>query len=427
VVDPEDLEPEVKYRILARVKRKPSYMPGITGDLYYDLPDLDSYGLRISPDGNILMAFTYIPSKGSEGEKLHVKLIDNQLDSIWEGDIEHSIKDKVFQLESVKIDNQGNIYTLGTEFPKTKFHKKSRVPDYAYHITVFHNKATQRTDIPIKLRGKTVGDMGFAILDDNSISTYGTVTKPGYFDVEGYFISSYDKVSGEQLSHFRSEKEVSAWPEFLDRKLNNLDRTHMFNNGAGYYLYQFHEPVMRSDGGYYIVAEQFAVKYRDNDAFEYGVDLYDIKAVSSNVYDYLYVISVDSAGQPVFRASIPKLQGGTFAGSAGMSYGLATSGDDIYLVYNDVYKNLDLEAEKKRDRFDNFSGSAVVVTKVSPEGKISTGEVFDYTGVNIGFEPHSSFQLNEKEFMLLGESTTLMSRMFKSRKQIQLMRVEFAK
>lgn len=427
VVDPDQLDPEVKYRILARVKRKPSFNPGITGDLYYPLPELDSYGLRISPDGNTLLAFTFLPSRGSEGELLFAKLIDSELDSIWEGQLMHSVKDKVFQIEDVKVDNDGNIYTIGTEFPKTKYHKKSMVPDYTYLVTVFRNKGEKRIDLPIKLRGKTVGDMSFALTGENNLSCYGTVTKPGYFEVEGFFVYTYDRTTGEELNHFTTDKELEFWPEFLDRKLNKLDKTHMMNNGAGYYLYQFREPYLRPDGGYYIIAEQFAVKYRDNDAYEYGVDLYEIRAVSSIVHDYIFVISIDSTGAPVFKIQLPKLQGGTFVTNDNLSFGTAYDGENLYFIYNDILKNLELEAEKKRDRFDNLSGSAVIVTKVDPKGKFSTGEVFDYTGVNMGFDPVMSFQLNENEVIIPGESVTLMSRLFNSKKQIQLMRIAVAK
>jgi hypothetical protein len=422
VVNPETLDPELKPRIVAQLKLKSSYNPGITGNLFYPLPNKEEFGIRMSPDNKTILAFTFIDTKTNEGEGLWVKLFGHKLDSIYEGVLHLPLKNDLYQLEDVKVDNQGNIYTLGTDFPKKKYHKKSDIPDYQYHLTIFQGRTKESRDILIKLRGKSVGDMGFGVLSNDKVVCYGTWVNSGYFHTRGYFVVQYDSNTGQEISRYESPEMTEFFTEFLDRKLNKIDRIHMENNGAGYYLYKFRDPIIRPDGSFLLLAEQFAVKYRGSDAYSFGVDLYLIDKVSSLVYDDIFVFAVGADGKPIFRTKVPKLQGGTFVGTSGYSYQAMFQENELYLVFNTFAKNLEEENEEKMTRFDKLSGAVLVAARIDEKGLVEFSELHNYQGTNLLFEPSMALLIDGNQIVIPGSGQGMMGKMFKGKSVMQLLR-----
>ncbi|MGQ3014200.1 MAG: hypothetical protein ACT6QS_10870 [Flavobacteriales bacterium] len=206
---------------------------------------------------------------------------------------------------------------------------------------------------------------------DNIVFTGLLRNKKGSTAAEGYFVGLFDP-ENPQATEFRTFKfsqELIAANE-SERAKRKMDKAVQKGKDPGMPFLQMRNILRRSDGGYYIVMEQ------------YFLYVQRIKTGNVTVYVYHYhfmdalVSSISKGGEEEWIRKIPKYQ--YFVNSTFLSgIGTFLVDDKLVLLYNDHNKNKNLREDAVPATFTVTRDGVLMGVEITPEGEVSREVVTD--------------------------------------------------
>lgn len=198
--------------------------------------------------------------------------------------------------------------------------------------------------------------------------------KNGHF--EGIIYTYYDVATNE----FRDYKAIP----FSDRLRNGSGER---NKKRAFNDYRVRQLIVRNDGGFVMIAEDFYVTIRNNYNQGFGYYSWYYPTMSSSVREYTYgdiiAISCNGDGKPEWAKFIRKYQYSQEDGGLFSSYALVNTGGSLGFLYNDF----------------NLNKSRIQVASINSMGEVNVATLRK-TGDNPpDWLPKSGMQVSANEFV----------------------------
>lgn len=292
------------------------------------------YILRTSRDSSKFLVYTKLNSKKNDPEKFYFVVFDDEMNLVWEKKINLPFSDRLFKVQEVRIDNQGNIYLLGKRYrDKLKELVKGR-PNY-YHSLFFINKDGISEEFKVVTKEKILTDMNLGLVNNQDVICAGIFReeeskKQGvfYFRVDakdkGIIAKSYKYLD---ISMIGSKYEQEKINEQNNQKKKEKMEEELFK------YYSFRDLVLREDGGSILIGES---SYYKEDATKYE------SRIETRYYaDFILLVMIDPQGEIEGTKLIQKAQT-QLNSTRFISYSLRIHQNGLYFLFNDHIKNSNL-------------------------------------------------------------------------------------
>jgi len=226
------------------------------------------YDYNVSRDSSKVLIYYDTPFQGNNtGETFGLTVLDHNLRPMWSKELLLPFKDRLYEVERYKVDNQGNAYLLGVVYRGQVRAKRQGRPNYEYHLLAY-NKEDEYTEYLLNLKDKFITDMQFEVTSKGEIICAGFYSDFGTSSVKGTFYLIIDSKTKEVKKEY--------YEQFDPMFLANFMSESRANKGRELSRYNLNQLEIRRDGGVVLIAEQFFVKeMRDyNDYYRYGSPFY---------------------------------------------------------------------------------------------------------------------------------------------------------
>ena len=324
-----------------------------------------SFDVKSSPDEKTILVNLNLPYEKEASERFGLRVFDDEMNVLWEREVELPYKDSEFAVRDLRVDDDGSVIMVGVKFAEkseAKELRRDKQATYEYHLLVYRKDDAQPDDHPIRVKDKFLQDLTLSLGDDGDILCGGFFGNKGSFTVRGTFFlrldraskavvhESYKDFSDDFITQYMTEKEEKKATKKADKKGEDLEL----------YSYDLREIVRTSDGGAVIVGEQY----------QFYVTTHTMSTpnggtTTTTTYHYVYndiiVVNVNPEGNIDWAVKVPKRQHTTNDGGYYSSYALHVKNERIYLVFNDTGENLFLQSGDKVKQFE-LKGKDALIT-----------------------------------------------------------------
>lgn len=340
-----------------------------------------SFGFVLSEDSTKLLILHNEHYDRYSNEKFSYKLIDDKASELWSVSLELPYRDKYFTIDNYAVSNEGKVYMLA-KIMKEKEDRERKKPSYRYDLISYDYAKKELNETEIKVGDKFISDAGFGIGPNNTIMAGGFYSNKSEDGLAGVFFVTIDKDNKKIVS--QGSKDFSA--EFL----GGLMSERRAGKHKELYYYKIDHMVLRSDGSFDMIAEQYYVHVVTN---------YNPRGVTTTTYHYYYndiiVASVSPDASINWIKAVPKFQHSTDDGGYFSSYSFCHADGNLYFIYNENPKNL---AKPKKYPRNGISRKMVtVMAKMDDKGNVEKKALFSAKTEKIYTRPKVSLQLNDNQ------------------------------
>ena len=400
---------------------KPTSDPKITASYNYRSRSEDGfYDYHVSRDSSKMMIYYNNPFQGSKtGEKFGISILDNQMNVVWAKQMELPFKDRLYEVERYKVDNNGKAYLLGIVYKGQVRAKRQGRPNYEYHLLAY-DEGDEYEEYLLNLKDKFITDMQFEITRNGQIICAGFYSEFGTNSVRGTFYLVIDSKTKEVKKEYYQEFD----PKFLDDFMSERRA----EKGRELSRYNLNQLEIRRDGGVVLIAEQFFVKqFRDLNSYNnpygnpyyynpryfsywrypysrYYNPFYDPEVEVQYNYNDIMVINIRPDGTIQWAKKIPKRQRSKNDGGRNSSYAMSVAKGKMFFVFNDNPKNLHKKSsDLKIHNFTKGKESVVVLVTVNGRGEVTKEPLFQVKDTKTITRPNVCEQIAGDQMIIYSE------------------------
>ena len=354
---------------------------------------LDALKFVQSSDSSSMLAFYSEKFDKYANEKMVFQLFNQDLDIIWNRSIEFPYTNRNFEIHRTLVDPKGRVYILvKVRFEKEDVDRKAG-PRYRYSLVTFASDSTLVEDYEINLGSNYISDIDMLFDENNRVVCSGFYSERGIGQAAGTFYMEIDRNKKEVLNKTLSAFDKSFAASFMESakvkgKLELSD-------------FKLDHFVRFRDGSLGLIAEQFLVDqvcFQDFRTGMYNCNYY-------YYYNNIIIVKLDSLGNMIWTADIPKYQESSNDGGFYASYAFAFDGDNLHFIFNDNPKNLIEKNQKNASVMNNVRRSVPVYARITGDGQFSRRQVSSEKRQRLFFVPNYSSQISEKSIWLVGMTT----------------------
>jgi hypothetical protein len=352
----------------------------------------------ISRDKSKIGIQTTDRGKRKDMELFKFQVFDDKMDLLWENEIELPYTQELFNVEGVRLDNDGNIYVYGIEFKEKRVSKRRGEPNYKYHIISISENGTIVDDIPVQIDAAFITDMRVEINDQHEIICAGFYSDLGTYSNKGSFFLKLDQSTNEVLVQNQKEFGLDLIKQTMSSRQQKITKR-KGDKGKEIELeeYDLDRIVLREDGGAVLVAEEFYITVSTSTTSE-G------RTTTTTHYNYndILVVSISPDGTIDWIQKIPKSQRSSNDGGAYLSYSMAVHKDKLYFMFNDDANNLYYKGQGEPEPFRLNDGPFVMFVELDSEGNQTRESLYSFSSKDVYIRHDLGFQISENEVILFG-------------------------
>jgi hypothetical protein len=358
------------------------------------------FAVRVSRDSSKLLTFYSLPDTKGDPEAFGLHVLDDNLQSIWQKSITLPYKDGLFDFQNFRVDNNGNVYMLGTVYKEKRKAKRHGNPNYTYEAFAYTNNGNEVKQYTLSLEDRFITDMQIEILNNNLVCA-GFYSNKGTYSIRGTYVMYVDITTKEVKT--KSFKEFGI--DFITQNMSNRQAKKAKRNDEKgeepeLYEYDLDKLLIGKDGSAMLIGEQYYVDV------SYSTNYINGRTVSQTIYHYYYndiiAVRIDAAGQIQWAEKIAKQQHTTNDGGFYSSYTMAIVNGKICFLFNDDPDNLNYDGKGRPENY-NARKSIVVLVSLDREGKQTKQPVFNTADAEVIVRPKVCEQISNHELILFGQ------------------------
>lgn len=357
-----------------------------------------SFYFRLSQDSTKILIVANPPYEKYADEKFTMQLIDENLNVIWKNDVSPPYKDKYFSLENYTITDSGHVYMLATiaeDQSGMSLKERRKTPTYYHSALVYNPDKNELSEYNIKLDPKFISDITMAVTDSGDIVCSGFYSNKNSHDIIGTFYMKIDKATKK----VETEGTMDFTADFLAQFMSEgraAKKKELYNYNLRYL-------VQRDDGGAILVAEQY---------YEYEVCSTDPRTGATTCTYYYYyndiiVVNINPDGKIQWARKIPKLQVSHNDGGYYLSFALHVTDNQLYFMFNDNPKNMNVVEGGKYKYMGNLKKSVAVLVTMDMKGDQVRQPMFRSEDLKTYLRPKLYMTVSEKRMFLYGQRRTM--------------------
>ncbi len=363
------------------------------------------FQMDVSPNEAHILVGIHLPYEKDASEKFRVRVYNRQMDLEWDREIIMPYTDKDFSVQSLRVENDGDVVALGIKYAEKQEARTKRREGkaaYDYHLITF-TAAGEHTDNEIRSGDRFLQDLTISLDNgDGPILCGGLYGNKGANKVRGAFFmsldpktksvihESYKEFSDDFITQYMTAKEEEKAKKKAEKKDEDLQ---MFE-------YDLDEIIRRDDGGAVLVGEQYYM-YTSTVCTTTQNGGQTCRTVYHYVYNDIIVVNVSPSGDIEWASSIPKRQHTANDGGYYSSYALGVKDDHLYFIFNDNGENLFRAAGDKFKQMDlKGKGSIVTMATVDMDGRVVREALMDPEKRELILRPKSCHQLADDRMFI---------------------------
>jgi hypothetical protein len=210
-----------------------------------------------APDSSKFLVYYNIPGKKEDAESFGFNIYDNDLEVIYEMQVQIPYSEKLFDVMDVAIDNDGTVFLAGKLYQeKRRERKKGGGVNYSTKFLVFKKGSNMPEEINIEFDDIYLRSMKMSFRG-NIISAVGFFAEEAYAGDKGVFVMDIDKNKAEMISHNLKYFDKKFFTLGLTAKEQaKVNKRLQKGKDVTFNEYVVDHLIPRADGSFTIIAEQ---------------------------------------------------------------------------------------------------------------------------------------------------------------------------
>jgi hypothetical protein len=325
---------------------------------------------RITSEDGKKLCLSYLTAD----DNLHAVIYSENMEEMRRAKIKLNEKGHFGSLHGVAVDNDGGLCILGSLMKEDVNVAESSEADKSasslHRVVVYHGQGNEVSNYDFDLGAKVSNRLDIRINDRMQLMCVGFYADSRTSCPEGTVFFSVNTRSGEQGEVLFNEFPADFLTDgYTEKKVAKGKKLFENGKGGGVYDYRIRDHVVRDDGGIVLVSEQFA-------AWPVGV-AYDPREGGSHYKD-IVAVSYTAGGTVDWNVRISKEQVAPLGAGRYASYVMAVESDNVYFLFNDDPKNLELKNATRPEAAAYTHPYDLMIVKVSSEGSTTKKCLHDH-------------------------------------------------
>ncbi|MFZ1799356.1 MAG: hypothetical protein WAU24_05780 [Chitinophagaceae bacterium] len=355
---------------------------------YLNVQAIASY--KLSDDSSKILFFAEKPDDKRENKQFLINVLDSNLTTIWDQNIELNIPAKQVDIYDMDVSNNGKVFVSLKHYDQdvTKESIKEdgeKIPSYSFKMFVYDERKSKPKELVFALGNKFI--QGSKVVCDNS----GEVKIAGFYKskynglITGAF---YTTVNEKDLA--MSKPQVIPLPDDLVTLIDNegLGSTKEKDPGISRF-FKIKYILKRSDESIDLVAEFF------NDVSLYnGIS----KTTTTTYYSGDILDILIRKDKKIIFTRIPKMQinfSSYFEGFSPIVYN-----DKLILIYNDDKDNVEKNISEKPDKVRTFDKTILMAGIIDSAGNLTRQKIYSHVDQDYITVPKSTTKISEGKYLI---------------------------
>ncbi len=357
-----------------------------------------SFEYSVSRDSSKFLVYYNMPYEKGENERFGFHILDGQLQSLWNKQVNLPYQEELFDVERFKVDNQGNVHLLGQIYNEKRKEKRRGEVNYKYQILSYRDKGNSLTEYPVELDELYLKDMQIAVRDNQDIVCAGFYSENAKSSIMGsYFLTVDGKTKAVKQKSYREFNADFITQNMKAGQARKTKKKIAKGKNAELYNYDLDNIVLREDGGAILTAEQFYVVVTTTTTN--GVTI----TTTHYCYNDIIVVNINPLGNIDWAQKIPKRQISTNDGGFFSSYAMSVVGDKLYFVFNDNPKNLVSKPGKTYAVNFRKKSAIVAMVELDARGHQKKEALFMRYDSKVLTRPKVCEQISDHEMVIFGQ------------------------
>lgn len=339
-----------------------------------------SYGIKttFSRDQSKFLLFRQESAGKKEKSSNIISVFDaeDNFQKIWSNSYESETIDKLEDIESIRVNDAGEVYLMLKEFDEKRKSTKDGQANYKFKLQEFSNNGDSKNEIYIDLKDEFITQIAIGINNQDDIVCTGFYSSFYSSSIKGCFYLLMDHETKSIVKESKKEFSIDfITSEMSDRKAKKLKNKKAKGKSIEMANFDLSDIVLKDDGGVIQVAERYYVTSSTTT---------DANGVSHTTYTYhfdeLIVISITPEGIIEWARKIPKRQSAGSPYSSFVSYHLSVIGDKLFFFHNGNAENLIDDDKRKVKSWSTRKKATGIITEINSEGYMRKDIFYDYPG-----------------------------------------------
>lgn len=368
---------EAPQLMLSTENSKVEGIPLMTG--YFKFATYGKFNIQGFEDNPNFLVYYSKKQDRKRGEPVQRRysyaLYNKDLQMIWEKDVNIGKPDQNFSVIGQRLFGN-DIYIFARNKSDGGSGKQKNKPYDEFIVFHIADGSDEAVEYKQDINDSRLSEFIISLDNIGDIMIAGYYTTDKSVGYKGYFTALFDPETKEMTDLKRydfSPELVRAFESARDkRKMDRKEEKR--GEERGMTNLQTRQIIKRSNGGHYLVGEQY---------YMYVETITDSRGNIRHIYHYIYqdiiVSALNAAGEEEWTIKVPKNQHLT-----NTTYSASVSAfeynDNLYLFYMDHIKNRGLDENSAPVQYRSFKDGALVMTRISPDGKPETNFLFDTRG-----------------------------------------------
>ncbi len=363
------------------------------------------FEFRLSRDKSKLLIYSKLPFEKNEPEKFELLVLDKTMNPLWQKQITIPYKDQLFDLESMRVSNDGEVHLLGLVYKDKRTEIRKGEANYSFELLSYYDKGAREERTPLSLPGKFITDMQIGLLDNKDIVCAGFYSETGTLTIKGTYFLKLDAKTRTVVTNSSKEFDLDFVAQNLtEREARKVGRRAENDKDIELFQFRLDQLVVDNIGGVFLVGEQFYIKRVVTSTRNPTTGAVTTRTDYYYYYNDIIAIRIGADGEILWSQKIPKRQMSINDGGARSSYAFGVRNGQLLFIYNDSAENLNYTGRGPVARAEMNSLSGVVMLcAVSGTGEVKRQPVFGAKEVNVIIRPRVCEQISSSEFVLFGQ------------------------
>lgn len=304
-------------------------------------------------------------------------------------------------IAQAKLSNSGVLHALVNDMTVNEDGKlKPKVyTTNEHYLFSLDSKHHLFNHIQLKI-GKDISNSALKIFPDESVMVYGIFKNEDSDEANGTFFLKIDNelnVDFLTLDEFELDFLTKYMSEKLKEKVENREKDPNKKGYAGILKYNLHDLVVKENGDFVILAEQFR---------KYVVRIDPTSVFHHYIYGNIIASGCSSAGDLTSRQLITKYQHTMDDAGYNSSFFSMIRGNSIILIYSGKEAEMEGAEEKERKEYTPLSRKTVAgIVEISEDGEISKKILYSFEGAQVcNLAPKLCKKISNTEVFLFATS-----------------------
>lgn len=349
------------------------------------------FAFQLSPDSNFILAFHNTPFREMENARFSVKLLDAQLNLLWQKKFKMPYSDQDFEVVTAMVDNQESVFMVCRLYGQGMFSSSEMRANKKYTLFHYNHHKKKLTEYEINVDDKWIHSARFQLLNDTTLVAGGFYSGSGQGNLAGAFYIRFNTRTGELKNHGFENLPREA---IVDISYND---DLLF---GGLAAFELRKMLLREDGSIVLAMEKDYVSTSSH------FDPYTGQRIVTYYYHYddVMLVSMSPSGKMEWTSILPKSQSSTSENDRHSSIALNMTNGEVYVLFNDHPANLNIVREPGEMRtLTNFNKSTAVIAKADRQGKLTLRPLFDTSQFDTVLRPSFSNEVSSSRQLIYGE------------------------